>query len=312
MAQKQQQRQRQQQQQPRRRRGGRRGVGTGSLVLLSVVFSTCLVSSVRSHGASCDGVAPSYGESGIDRAMGGWPPRSTDTNVLDCCSPPPVAVLPPRAANYWLTGLQKPYQRPLGQPRRRVGSPRTRSSSRTLHSCGSWTAPACSSRRSAGERGERERERADAKTRGELYAELERWTGGWWMAGENVTPRAARASPRCFAALLRVRRGLACPLCAPIPLIRPRGPSNPAILQKNRHGVHANLTAASLASLWSAGDASAVGDLATLAFRLRALGFNAVRLPFSFADLRLPARNAWADQGCVKVGVFVCVRVCVM
>lgn len=68
-----------------------------------------------------------------------------------------------------------------------------------------------------------------------------------------------------------------------------------------RYGVHDNLTEPALSTLWSAGDAAAVGDLPAVAYALRAAGFNAVRLPFSFADLRAPARSAWVRQGCVKV-----------
>ena len=67
-----------------------------------------------------------------------------------------------------------------------------------------------------------------------------------------------------------------------------------------RFGVNDNGTA-KVESLWSGGDAAAL-DVATIAYQLRAHGFNALRLPFTFADLRAPVKKAWERQGCGKVG----------
>ncbi|GBF99351.1 glycoside hydrolase [Raphidocelis subcapitata] len=64
-------------------------------------------------------------------------------------------------------------------------------------------------------------------------------------------------------------------------------------------GVNDNGTA-KVESLWSGGDAAAL-DVATIAYQLRAHGFNALRLPFTFADLRAPVKKAWERQGCGKV-----------
>ncbi|KAI8463446.1 MAG: hypothetical protein J3K34DRAFT_443952 [Monoraphidium minutum] len=38
-----------------------------------------------------------------------------------------------------------------------------------------------------------------------------------------------------------------------------------------------------------------------IAFQLRAQGFNGIRLPFTFSDLRAPPKSTWAKQGCEKV-----------
>lgn len=69
--------------------------------------------------------------------------------------------------------------------------------------------------------------------------------------------------------------------------------------------MHDNGTA-KVDSLWSGGDAAAL-DMPAIAYRLRAHGFNALRLPFTFADLRAPVTKEWERQGCRKVrGALMC------
>jgi hypothetical protein len=63
----------------------------------------------------------------------------------------------------------------------------------------------------------------------------------------------------------------------------------------------ADNSSAAVGSLWSAGNALAL-DLPMLAYQLRAQGFNSIRLPFSFDDLRAPPKKMWDKQGCRKVG----------
>lgn len=61
--------------------------------------------------------------------------------------------------------------------------------------------------------------------------------------------------------------------------------------QVNLHGVNwfgFNAHATYLHGLW-AGQASANSDFAAIAWQFKLLGFNAIRLPFLFADLWTPA-----------------------
>lgn len=63
--------------------------------------------------------------------------------------------------------------------------------------------------------------------------------------------------------------------------------------------MHDNGTAV-LESLWAGGSAAAT-DMPAIAFQLRTQGFNGIRLPFTFDDLRAPPKSMWAKQGCQKV-----------
>jgi hypothetical protein len=68
---------------------------------------------------------------------------------------------------------------------------------------------------------------------------------------------------------------------------------------RRRFGANDNGTAP-IESLWASGNAAAT-DMPAIAFQLRAQGFNGIRLPFTFSDLRSTPKAAWAKQGCRKV-----------
>lgn len=51
-----------------------------------------------------------------------------------------------------------------------------------------------------------------------------------------------------------------------------------------------------LNGLW-AGQASANSDFAAIVWQMKLLGFNAIRLPFLFGDLKSPAANISGGQG---------------
>jgi hypothetical protein len=75
----------------------------------------------------------------------------------------------------------------------------------------------------------------------------------------------------------------------------------PHRLHHKRFGFNDNGTAL-VDTLWSGGSAAAT-DMPAIAYQLRAQGFNGIRLPFTFQDLRAPPAKTWSKQGCRKVGV---------